>query len=66
MTIPEGTHMRSEFWQGFAMALATVNRQHDQPTMVKDAMNGYGVTIRMLKASGVEEYDLKEIRKCMK
>lgn len=66
MPIPEGTHMQAEFWQGFAMALARVNRQHDQPTMVKDAMEGFGVTLKLLKDSGVDSYDLKEIRKCLR
>lgn len=64
--IPEGTHRSADFWQGFAMALASANRSFHLPTLVKSVMEGYGVTVKLLKASGVEDYDLKEIRKCMK
>jgi hypothetical protein len=56
----------ANFWLGFAMALASVNRNFDKPTIVKSVMDGYGVTVKMLKNSGVEDHDLKEIRKCMK
>lgn len=56
----------SEFLLGFAIALSTVNRQHDEPTIVKDAIEGNCLTIKMFKDAGVEEYDLKELRKCLK
>lgn len=65
-TIPPGTNFPATFWQGFAMALGSVNRYFDNPTIVKSVMEGYGVTVKLLKDAGVEDYDLKEIRKCMK
>lgn len=66
--IPSATRepAKEEFLLGFAIALSTVNRQHDQPTIVKDAIEGNGLTLKMFKDAGVEEYDLKELRKCPK
>lgn len=51
---------------GYAAALANLDRQHDQPTMVRDCMVGDGVTIKMLKDAGVEAYDLDPIKEAMK
>lgn len=65
-TVLEGTHFTSTFWQGFAMALAAVNRSFDQPSIVSSVMRGYGVTMKMLSDSEVDAYDLKQIRKCMR
>lgn len=65
-SIPSGSHHSASFWQGFAMALGSVNRSFDRPTIVKSVMEGYGVTVKLLKDAAVEDYDLKEIRKCMK
>lgn len=65
-SIPADSHHSCDFWQGFALALASVNRSFDQPTIVKSVMNGFGATDRLLKQANVDSYDLKEIRKCMK
>jgi hypothetical protein len=65
-TIPRDSNFPATFWQGFAMALASVNRSFDNPTIVKSVMDGYGVTVNLLRQADVEGYDLKEIRKCMK
>lgn len=51
--------------QGFAAALASVCRAHDQPGHVVDAMNGYGITVADLRRGGVEAYDLDVIKKAM-
>lgn len=53
------------FRQGVALALAELNRMHDQPTMVKDVMLGFGYTIAMFKSAGVDPYDLNELRKAI-
>lgn len=55
----------NEWLCGYAAALANIDRQHDRPSMVRDAMVGDGLTVRMLKDAGVEEYDLAPIRKAM-
>lgn len=52
-------------YQGIALALAEVNRQHDQPSMVCDALRGLGIDLDDLKSAGVERYDLDEIKKCL-
>lgn len=54
------------FRQGVGLALAELNRMHDQPTMIKDVLLGFGYTVPMLKRAGVDEYDLKELRKCVR
>lgn len=58
---------RCEEWlQGFAAALACVDRTFDRPTMVKSVMEGYGVSVKMLRDAGVERYDLAVIREACK
>ena len=54
-----------EFLNGFAIALATVQRMHDDPTAVKDAIEGNGLTIADLRKAGVDPYDLNVLRYCM-
>jgi hypothetical protein len=51
---------------GYAAALANVDRQHDQPTIVRNCMDGDGLTVKMLRDAGVEAYDLDPIKKAMK
>jgi hypothetical protein len=53
----------SEFLRGFAIALADMNRLHDAPVHVRDTIEGAGLTLADFKKAGVEEYDLKELRK---
>lgn len=57
--------MNDEFLIGFGMALADLNRLHDEPVAVADTISGAGLTIADFKRAGMEEYDLKELRKCV-
>lgn len=52
-----------EFIQGFGIALADMNRMHDAPVHVRDTIEGAGFKLADFKAAGLEEYDLKELRK---
>lgn len=52
-----------EFLRGFAIALADMNRMHDNPVAVRDTIEGAGLTIADFKKAGVEQYDLRELRK---
>jgi hypothetical protein len=56
----------AEWLRGYAAALGNVDRQHDQPGHVRDALVGDGLTVEDFEAAGVEEYDLAQIRKAMK
>lgn len=53
------------FDQGFALALAEVNRKFDQPTIVAEVMRDAGLDLAELRAAGVDKYDLDEIAKCL-
>lgn len=53
------------FLSGIACGLATMNRAFDQPTAVNCTLDGLGLTLLELKAAGVDDYDLAEIRKCL-
>lgn len=66
MSEPATTERCEEWLQGFACALGSVVRTFDQPTLCKSIMDGYGVTVKMLKEAGVESYDLKQIRSACK
>lgn len=57
--------MSNVLYQGIAIALASLNRMHDQPTMVCDVLRGFSITLDDLRQAGVERYDLDEIRKCL-
>jgi hypothetical protein len=52
-----------EFLCGFAIALADLNRLHDQPGMVRDTIENAGLTLDDLKHAGIDSYDLKELQK---
>ena len=52
-----------EFLQGFGIALADLNRLHDQPGMVRDTIENAGLSITDFKLAGLEKYDLDELRK---
>ena len=55
-----------QFLIGVAMTLAEIKRSHDQPTMVSNIMDGFGLELAAFEAAGVEEYDLAEIRQCLR
>ena len=56
----------NSFAQGVALALADLNRKFDQPAMVADVLEETGLTIKQLRAAGVEEHDLRELKKCLR
>lgn len=60
------TEQERQWRQGFGFALAAVNRMHDRPVIVNDVMLHTDMTVAKLKAAGLDDYDLKEIRKAMK
>ena len=54
---------QKSFVQGAAYALATINRNHDQPTMVAEVLIALGVTTAVeLGKNGVELYDIDGLR----
>jgi hypothetical protein len=53
------------FLKGMVWALAEWNRIHDQPTVVAEIFNCAGYTIKQCERAGVDEYDLKEIKKAL-
>lgn len=62
---PEKSHTTSLFLHGWACALADLNRLYDQPTMVEDVMRCGGITVKDLRAAGVDDYDIREIVRCI-
>lgn len=54
------------FYQGFAMVIAAIIREHNQPTMAVDIMRGCGVTVEQLRAAKVDGYDLRPIGRAVK
>ena len=48
--------------RGFGLALALCQRTYDSPTTYAEVMSAYGLTMRMAKASGLEEFDLAPLR----
>lgn len=56
-----------EWLQGFAYALAEVQRTHDQPSTLVYVMRAAGLkTIAPFVDAGVDEFDLKQLRKILK
>ncbi len=51
---------------GYACALANVNRRFDRPTLIESTLQSDGITLAQLEAAGVEDYDLDELRKCVR
>ena len=62
MATPE----RDAWLQGYAHALATMNRQHDQPSYIADAFAADGLTGFQLDWAGAEGGDIRELRKAYK
>jgi hypothetical protein len=57
----------SDAWLcGFGLALAEHNRRFGNPDVVVDVMKCAGVTIEKLHHAGLDAYDLKEIKKCLR
>ena len=51
------------FRQGVGYAVAEVVRAHDQPGMAADVASAAGFTYREYTVAGLDEYDLKTLRK---
>ena len=51
------------FAQGAAVTIAIVARMHDLPTVAADLASEVGLTIDDYVRAGVDEYDLKVLRK---
>ena len=51
------------FNQGFAMAVGSLARDHNQPTTAGDIMRSHGISYNDLKKAGVEKFDLKALPK---
>lgn len=56
----------SEFYQGFALALASLVRLFDYPTVAVDIMKSNGVDIDDLRKARVEKYDFSVLDKAWK
>ncbi len=50
------------FALGVGMACAILQKSHDQPTIVAEALRCCGLDRRKLKAAGMEKYDLDTLR----
>ena len=56
-------HTHNARLMGWASAVADGYRMHGCCTTVKDLMNASGITVDDLKKAGVEDYDLKMIKR---
>jgi hypothetical protein len=65
----ESREAKKEWLRGYAAAMAIVQREHGESTVVADGMSEIGIRHRgqlgILKRAGVEEFDLKPIRACL-
>lgn len=57
------TDQNAEFVQGFAIAVAAVARDHDDPTMAANLIAGFGFDLCDFRRAKVDSYDLKVISK---
>ncbi len=55
------------FIRGMALALAEVNGQWDEPTMVGQVLRDAGLlSLKQLRKAGVEEFDIDRLRSAMR
>lgn len=52
----------NDFILGFAVAVASLVRDHDEPVHAASIIAGHGVSLKDFEAAGVEEFDLKPLR----
>jgi hypothetical protein len=57
------TPERDAWLCGFAAALAAINRMHDRPSFIADALIDQGLTGFQLQYAGAERDDVRELRK---
>lgn len=50
---------------GYAAALAALHRLHHMPSLVASVAKGDGLTLAIFEAAGVEDFDMRELRKCI-
>lgn len=63
VTLARAEGMEEGMKMGAALVLAELVRTYDRPTIAKEMMKVVGLTVRKAKAVGVEEFDLRELRK---
>ena len=51
------------FWQGWALCAAFIVDSYDQPSMIKDAIKEYGLTLKILKDAEIDKFDMQILRK---
>src|ERR1700690_1979024 len=62
----EATHAKA-WTNGFGLALAEASRHFAQETAIKEVCRAAGFTaVKQFAEAGLEEYDLKELRKCLR
>lgn len=54
------------FMSGFAIAVGTIVRLHDMPTMARDICTSNGFDVRDFRKAKIPAYDLEAIRKAFK
>lgn len=55
------TKAEKEFYVGFAVAVASVAREHGSPSMARDIMVCNGVTMKNLRDADVADFDLEPL-----
>jgi hypothetical protein len=50
------------FYRGYAVLASFIAGEHDEPSMVEDAMKGHGITISDMEKAGVDDYDLNILK----
>ena len=58
----KNTKKEDQLYAGIAFALAEVWRLHQEDIVIRDVLQGSGITIEDLKNSGADPYDWKEVR----
>jgi hypothetical protein len=55
-----------EWVMGFGLALSEVNKRFGQESLIQEVCQAAGMTVKRFEESGLDEYDLKELKKCLK
>ena len=50
------------FYHGMALALISVGRDHDQPTLAKNVAEGYGLKIKDFERRGIDPMDMSKLK----
>jgi hypothetical protein len=57
---------QNEWVCGFGLALAEMQRRFGQESTIAEVCKAAGLDMKKFKDAGLDEYDLKELRKCLK